>query len=85
MPGGLSPWLVSVELVAGLPQRPGSQQSHFLSKDVFVCSVRIYVQRIRGFTTMRCINLRFAYLLTYFSYLLDIKYALKYHKTRQRK
>ena len=34
-------------------------------KDVFVCSVLIYVQRIRGFTTMRYINLRFTYLLTY--------------------
>ena len=56
-----------VELVAGLPERPGSQQRHFLQapKDVFVCSVLIYVQRIRGFTTMRYINLRFTYLLTY--------------------
>jgi len=36
----------------------GSQQRHFLQapKDV---------QRIRGFTTMRNINLRFNYLLTY--------------------
>jgi len=33
-------------------------------KTVFVCSVLIYVQRIRGFTTMRYINLRFTYLLT---------------------
>ena len=57
---------VGVELVAGLPERPGSQQRHFLQapKDVFVCSVLIYVQRIRGFTTMRYINLRFTYLLT---------------------
>jgi len=56
-----------VELVAGLPERPGSQQRHFLQapKDVFVCSVLIHVQRIRGFTTMRHINLRFTYLLTY--------------------
>ena len=29
------------------------------------CSVLIYIQRIRGFTTMRYINLRFTYLLTY--------------------
>jgi len=52
---------------AGLPERPGSQQRHFLQapEDVFVCSVLIYVQRIRGFTTMRYINLRFTYLLTY--------------------
>jgi len=35
------------------------------AKDVFVCSVLIYVQRIRGFTTMLYINLRFTYLLTY--------------------
>jgi len=34
-------------------------------KDVFVWSVLIYVQRITGFTTMRYINLRFTYLLTY--------------------
>ena len=34
-------------------------------KDVFVCSVLIYVQRIRGFTMMRYINLRFTYLLTF--------------------
>jgi len=39
---------------------------HFLQapKDVLVCSVLIYVQRIRGSTTMRYINLRFTYLLT---------------------
>jgi len=36
-----------------------------------VCSVLIYVQRITGFTTMRYINLRFTYLLTYlYTYLL---------------
>ena len=60
-------WPVGVELVAGLTERPGSQQRHFLQapKDVFVCSVLIYVQRIIGFTTMRYINLRFTYLLTY--------------------
>jgi len=34
-------------------------------KTFFVCSVLIYVQRIKGFTTMRYINLRFTYLLTY--------------------
>jgi len=52
-----------------LPERPGSQHRHILQapKDVFVCSVLIYVQRIRGFTTMRYINLRFTYLLTYIS------------------
>ena len=67
--GFLRGWPVGVELVDGLPERPGSQQRHFLqaSKDVFVCSVLIYVQRIRGFTTMRYINLRFTYLLTYSS------------------
>jgi len=61
---------VGVELVAGLPERPGSQQRHVLqaSKDVFVCSLLIYVQRIRAFTTMRYINLRFTYLLTYFHF-----------------
>jgi len=64
--GFLRGWPVGVELVAGLPERPGSQQRHFLQapKDVLVCSVLIYVQRIRGFTTMRYINLRFTYLLT---------------------
>jgi len=62
--GFLCGWSVGVELVAGLPERPGSQQRHFLQspKDVLVCSVLIYVQRIRGFTTMRYINLRFTYL-----------------------
>ena len=71
LPGGLSPWLaVGVELVAGLPERPGSQQRHFLqaSKDVFVCSVLIYVQSIRASTTIRYTNLRFTYLLTYFHF-----------------
>jgi len=62
-------WSVGVELVAGLhvPERPDSQQRHFLQapEDVFVCSVLIYVQHIRGFTMMRCISLRFTYLLTY--------------------
>ena len=45
--GFLRGWPVGVDLVAGLPERPGSQQRHFLqaSKDVFVCSVLIYVQR----------------------------------------
>jgi len=59
-------WSVCVELVAGLPERPGSQQRHFLQapKDVFVFSVLIYVQRIRGFTTLCYIHLRFTYLLT---------------------
>jgi len=32
---------------------------------LLICSVLIYVPRIRGFTTMRYINLRFTYLLTY--------------------
>ena len=43
--GFLCGWPVGVELVAGLPERPGSQQSHFLQapKDVFVCSVLIYL------------------------------------------
>jgi len=55
-----------VELVAGLPERLGSQQRHFLQapKDVFVCNVLIYVQRIRGFMMMCYINLCFTYLLT---------------------
>jgi len=50
--------------MGSLPDRPGSQQRHFLQapKDAFVCSVLIYVQRNRGFTTRRYINLR---LLTY--------------------
>jgi len=53
-----------VELIAGLPERPGSQQRHFLQapKDVFVCNVLKYIQRIRGSTTMRYISLL---LLTY--------------------
>ena len=57
-------WSVGVELDAGLPERPGSQQRRFLqaSQDVSVCSVLIYVQRI-GFTTMRYINIYI--LLTY--------------------
>jgi len=65
--GFLCGWSVGVELVTGQPERPGSQQRHFLQapKDVFVCGVLIYVQHIRGFTTMRYINLRFTYLLTY--------------------
>jgi len=63
--GFLCGWSVGVELVARLPERPGSQQRHFLQapKDVVVCSVLIYLQRIRCFTTMRYINLRFTYLL----------------------
>jgi len=38
-------WSVGVELVAGLPERAGSQQRHFLQapRDVFVCCVLIYV------------------------------------------
>jgi len=54
-------------IFAGLPERPGSQQRHFLQapKDVFVCSVLTYVQRIRGFTKMRYINLRFSYFYVY--------------------
>jgi len=65
--GFLRGWPVGVELVAGLPERPGSQQRHCLqaSKDVIVCSVLIYVQRIGAFTKMRYINLRFTYLLSY--------------------
>jgi len=43
--GFLRGWPVGVELVAGLHERPGIQQRHFLQapKDVFVCSVLIYV------------------------------------------
>ena len=80
--GFLRSWPVGVELVAGLPERPGSQQRHFLqaSKDVFVCSVLIYVQCIRAFTTMRDINLRFTYLLTYFHF---CETALKYRFIHQ--
>ena len=61
--GFLRGWPVGVELVAGLHERPGSQQRHFLQapKDVLVCSVLIYFQRIRGFSTMHYINLRFTY------------------------
>ena len=72
LPGGLSPWLVRrCGTRCRLPGRPGSQQRHFLqaSKDILVCSVLIYVQRIRAFTTMRYINLRFTYLLTYLTFL----------------
>ena len=65
--GFLRGWPVGVELVAGQPEKRGSQQRHFLqaSKDVFLCSVLIYVQRIRASTTMRDINRRFTYLLAY--------------------
>jgi len=65
--GFLCGWFVGVELVAVVPERPGSQQRHFLQapKDIFVCSVVIYVQRIRGFTAIRYINLYV--LLTYFT------------------
>jgi len=71
LPGGLSLWLVysiGVGFIAGLPERPGSQQRHFLHapKDVFVCSVLICVLHIRGFMTMHYINVCF----TYFTYLL---------------
>jgi len=54
-----------VELIAGLPERPGSQQRHFLQapKDVFVRSVLIYIHCITGFTMMCYINLRFTFLL----------------------
>ena len=81
--GFLSGWPVGVELVVGLPERPGSQQTHFLQapKDVSVCSVLIYmyVQRIRGFTTMRYINLRFTYLLTVLTVMIIIVvYSLQY-------
>ena len=53
-----------MELVAGLLERPGSQQRHFLQapKDVFVCSVLIYVQRIRGLYALYKSTF---YLLTY--------------------
>jgi len=39
--GFLCGWPVGVELVAGLPERPGSQQRHFLQapKDVFLFAV----------------------------------------------
>ena len=59
-------WSCGVELVTGLPERPGSQQRHFLQapKDVFVCSVLIYVQRIRGFYDDALCKSMF-YLLTY--------------------
>ena len=60
-------WSAGVEFVARLPERPGSQQRHVLQapKDVSVCGVLIHVQRIRGFTTIRYINPRFTYSLTY--------------------
>jgi len=63
--GFLRGWSIGVELVAELPEIPGSQQRHFLQapQDVSVCSVLICVQRIGGFTTMRYINLRFTYSL----------------------
>jgi len=52
--------------------------------DVFVCSVLIYVQRIRGFTTMRYINLRFTYLLTYFFLCYVVSNSLLYRPTAHR-
>jgi len=63
--GFLCGWSVGVELVTGLPERPGSQQRHFLQPPKDVLFAVYYVQRIRGFTTMRYINLRFTHLLTY--------------------
>jgi len=65
--GFLCGWSFGVEFVAGLPERPDSQQRHFLQapKDVSVCSVVIYIQRIRGFLMMRYVNLHFTYLFTY--------------------
>ena len=78
--GFLRGWPVGVELVAGLPERPGSQQRHCLQapKDVFVCSVLIYVQRIRGFTTMRyIIYVLLTYLLTRYIQTLSVMTVLK--------
>ena len=50
-------------------------------KDVFMCSVLIYNQRIRGFTTMRYINLRFTYLLTYLLLgFANVSYSERLHK-----
>ena len=50
----------------GLPERPGSQQRHFLEapKDVFVCSVLIYVQRFYDDALYKS-TLYPLYLLTY--------------------
>ena len=62
--GFLCGWSVGLEIIARLPERPGSQQIQFLQapKDVFVCIVLIYIQRIRGFTTMHYINLHLSLL-----------------------
>jgi len=49
-------WPVDVESAARLPERPGSQQRHFLQK-TFLFAVYWYIQHARGFTTMRSINL----------------------------
>ena len=37
--------------------------------------LRVVVLRIRSFTTMRYINLRFTYLLTYLQYLVNIAFV----------
>jgi len=65
-----------VIVVSGLPERPGSQQRHFLQapKDVFVCSLLIYVQRIRGFYDDALYKSTF-YLLTYLLSRTPFKYS----------
>ena len=80
-------WSAGVEFVARLPERPRSQQRHVLQapKDVSVCGVLIHVQRIRGFTTMRYINQRFTYLLTYDMLSLSMCYKLFIHSNTQLK
>ena len=62
-------WPVDVESAARLPERPGSQQRHFLQK-TFLFAVYWYIQHARGFTTMRSINLFI--LLSYLVLELDI-------------
>jgi len=67
-------WSVGVELIDGLPERPGSQQRQFLQapKDVFVWSVLIYTvnhkKRDIIFLTITLANLnRFLQFLYHFN------------------
>ena len=64
--GFLSGWPVGLELTAGLPERPGSQQRHFFllaSEDVFVRSVLIHIAHQRFYDDV--LDKSTFYVLTY--------------------